>query len=166
MYPGVVQYWVKIVFANKLCQLYTILCVLCLYSVLRRAILVRYFLVLCSRHLRACFLNSSSNSSRSLFLGMLPTKRRWLLWDMVTPILFPFCSSLSFSWKCTTVGGRIWVFFANLFLKVSTTSKPKKNAKLSQQRFWPCHLKPFQNGFNATPQPISGRVEFPLLFIE
>ena len=30
MYPGVVQYWVKIVFANKLCQLYTILCVLCL----------------------------------------------------------------------------------------------------------------------------------------
>ena len=102
MYPGVVQYWVKIVFANKLCQLYTILCVLCLYSVLRRAILVRYFLVLCSRHLRACFLNSSSNSSRSLFLGMLPTKRRWLLWDMVTPILLPFCSSVSFSWKCTT----------------------------------------------------------------
>ena len=43
MYPGVVQYWVKIVLANKLCQLYTILCVLCLYSVLRRAILVRYF---------------------------------------------------------------------------------------------------------------------------
>lgn len=53
-------------------------------------------------YVRACFLNSSSKSSRSLFLGMLPTKRRWLLWDMVTPILLPFCSSVSFSWKCTT----------------------------------------------------------------
>ena len=50
--------------------------------------------VLSSRgDLRACFENSSNNSSRSLFFGMLPTKRRWLLKDMVTPILFPFRSS-------------------------------------------------------------------------
>ena len=49
--------------------------------------------------LRACFVNSSNNSSRSLFFGMLPTKRRWLLKDMVTPILLPFRSSLSFSCK-------------------------------------------------------------------
>ena len=49
--------------------------------------------------LRACFKNSSNSSSRSLFFGMLPTKSRWLLKDMVTPILFPFRSSQSFSWN-------------------------------------------------------------------
>ena len=49
--------------------------------------------------LRACFKNSSNSSSRSLFFGIFPTNRRWLLKDMVTPILFPFRSSKSFSYK-------------------------------------------------------------------
>ena len=48
---------------------------------------------------RACFVNSSKSSSRSRFLGMLPTKRRWLLNDIVTPSFFPFLSSKSFNWK-------------------------------------------------------------------
>ena len=46
---------------------------------------------------RACFVNSSKSSSRSRFLGMLPTKRRWLLNDIVTPSFFPFLSSKSFN---------------------------------------------------------------------
>merc|ERR1719357_715855 len=37
------------------------------------------------------------SSSRSRFLGMLPTKRRWLLNDIVTPSFLPFLSSKSFN---------------------------------------------------------------------
>ena len=43
--------------------------------------------------LRACLVNSSNNSSRSLFLGMLPTKRRWLFKDGRIAMLFPFRTS-------------------------------------------------------------------------
>ena len=53
----------------------------------------------CVFYSRACFVNSSKSSSRSRFLGMLPTKRRWLLNDIVTPSFFPFLSSKSFNWK-------------------------------------------------------------------
>ena len=49
--------------------------------------------------LRACFVNSSNNSSRSLFLGMLPTKRRWLFNDGRIAMLLPFRTSKPFSWK-------------------------------------------------------------------
>ncbi len=66
--------------------------------------------------LRACFVNSSNNSSRSLFFGMLPTKRRWLLKDMVTPILLPFRSSLSFSCKWEKREKRKKEFFSPLCL--------------------------------------------------
>jgi len=54
-------------------------------------------------HLRACFENSSINSSRSLFLGILPTNSRWLLNDIVTPIFLPFRISKSFSCNCLRV---------------------------------------------------------------
>ena len=66
----------------------------------------KYFIIGCVKwkdfschtdNLRACFPNSSISSSRSLFFGMLPTKRRWLLKDMVTPIFLPLRSSESFS---------------------------------------------------------------------
>ena len=51
------------------------------------------------RYSRACFVNSSSSSSLSLFFGMLPTNSRWLLKDIVTPSFLPFLSSKSFNWK-------------------------------------------------------------------
>lgn len=54
-------------------------------------------------HLRACLENSSINSSRSLFLGILPTNSRWLLNDIVTPIFLPFRISKSFSCNCSKV---------------------------------------------------------------
>lgn len=54
-------------------------------------------------HLRACFENSSINSSRSLFLGILPTNSRWLLNDIVTPIFLPVRISKSFSCNCLKV---------------------------------------------------------------
>ena len=53
----------------------------------------------CVVYSRACLVNSSKSSSRSRFFGMLPTKRRWLLNDIVTPSFFPFLSSKSFNWK-------------------------------------------------------------------
>ena len=50
-----------------------------------------------SGYSRACLANSSRSSSLSLFLGMFPTNRRWLLKEIVTPSFFPFLSSKSFN---------------------------------------------------------------------
>lgn len=58
--------------------------------------------------LRACFVNSSINSSWSRFFGIFPTKSRWLLNEMVTPIFLPLRISKSFSW-CDAVLFVGWV---------------------------------------------------------
>lgn len=47
------------------------------------------FIICFVHNLRACFANSSNNSSRSLFFGIFPTNNRWLLNDIVTPIFLP-----------------------------------------------------------------------------
>lgn len=63
-----------------------------LFSRIYVAVNVHFFFLFCFSidHLRACLVNSSNNSSRSLFLGIFPTNSRWLLNDIVTPIFLPF----------------------------------------------------------------------------